>query len=82
MSKTPATDWYQDDHEDYDDDPGECFECGGEGVVWDCFDGFCENAEDGCEDCTRTCPECARRKRDRQREEQVQAGIAKDVEHG
>lgn len=45
------------DYEDYDDDPGECWNCGGEGFVWDCFDGFCVNAEDGCEDCTRPCPE-------------------------
>lgn len=51
------------DIEDYDDDPGDCFECGGEGFVSDCFDGLCMNAEDGCEDCTRECPECRRRKR-------------------
>lgn len=42
-----------------DDD---CYLCGGEGFVWDCFDGFCENAEEGCDDCTRACPECAREK--------------------
>lgn len=36
----------------------ECWHCGGEGFVHDCFDGFCEAAEEGCEDCSRTCPEC------------------------
>lgn len=54
MSNTPATDWYQDD-----EDPGACFMCGGEGFVSDCFDGFCEAAEDGCEDCTTACPNCS-----------------------
>lgn len=53
------------DYEDYDDDPGDCIECGGEGFVWDCFDGFCVDAESGCDDCTRPCPECARNKRER-----------------
>ena len=62
MSKTPATDHYQDRHDEheYDDDPGDCWHCGGEGFIADCFDGFCEAAEYGCEDCTRPCPECAR----------------------
>lgn len=50
------------EYEDYDDDPGDCFECGGEGFVFDCFDGFCVDAESGCDDCTRPCPECRRRK--------------------
>ena len=64
MSKTPATDHYQDRHDEheYDDDPGDCWHCGGEGFIADCFDGFCEAAEYGCEDCTRSCPECARPK--------------------
>ena len=39
-----------------DDD---CWHCGGEGYTHDCFDGFCEMAEEGCEDCSRRCPECA-----------------------
>jgi hypothetical protein len=37
----------------------ECWYCGGEGYTHDCFDGFCESAEEGCEDCSRPCPECA-----------------------
>lgn len=45
------------------EDDGDCFECGGEGYVSDCFDGLCVNAEDGCDECTRPCPECRRRKR-------------------
>lgn len=53
------------EYEDYDDDPGVCHECGGEGYVWDCFDGLCVNAEDGCMACTRRCPECVRAKRER-----------------
>lgn len=47
---------------EYDEDPGDCWNCGGEGYIADCFDGFCEEAEYGCEDCTRPCPECARPK--------------------
>jgi hypothetical protein len=36
----------------------ECWHCGGEGYTHDCVDGFCEDAEIGCEDCSRPCPEC------------------------
>jgi hypothetical protein len=36
----------------------ECWHCGGDGYIHDCFDGFCECADYGCEDCTRRCPEC------------------------
>jgi hypothetical protein len=48
---------------DEPDDPWDCYQCGGEGFVWSCVDGFCVDAEEGCDDCTRPCPECARRKR-------------------
>jgi hypothetical protein len=37
----------------------ECPCCGGEGFIFDCFDGFCADADMGCDDCTRPCPECA-----------------------
>lgn len=47
---------------DDDADTGECWNCGGEGFIADCFDGFCEDAESGCDDCTRPCPECRPRK--------------------
>jgi len=36
----------------------DCWNCGGDGYVHDCIDGFCECAEYGCEDCTSLCPEC------------------------
>lgn len=39
----------------------ECSHCGGEGFIFECFDGFCEDADVGCDDCTRPCPECSRR---------------------
>lgn len=49
----------------YDDvhlrlNPGDedCWNCGGEGVVFDCIDGCCEDSEVGCDDCTHECPEC------------------------
>lgn len=43
---------------DYEDD--ECPVCGGEGFVFDCFDGCCLDADIGCDDCTRTC-DCQKR---------------------
>ncbi len=46
---------------DDDFDDGACQRCGGEGFVFECFDGYCEDAEVGCDDCTRPCPECRRR---------------------
>lgn len=36
----------------------ECPHCGGEGYTYDCIDGCCENADEGCEDCARKCVEC------------------------
>lgn len=49
-----------DDHNEYDDDCN-CPWCGGEGFVFDCFDGCCEDCDVGCDDCTRDCPECTQR---------------------
>lgn len=43
-------------------DGDECPDCGGEGYIFDCFDGLCFDAESGCDDCMRRCPECARYK--------------------
>lgn len=40
-------------------DDDDCWNCGGEGYVYDCFDGLCLNAEDGCADCMRRCDVCA-----------------------
>ena len=36
----------------------DCYECGGEGYIADCFDGFCVSAEEGCDDCIRKCGVC------------------------
>ncbi len=36
----------------------DCFNCGGEGETHDCLDGHCEDAESGCDMCTRKCFEC------------------------
>lgn len=44
---------FDDDYDDF-----ECWNCDGEGYVWDCIDGFCVNAEDGCKLCTRRCEVC------------------------
>lgn len=43
---------------DFPDDDDTCGNCGGEGYVYDCFDGFCEDAEYGCDDCARRCDWC------------------------
>lgn len=63
MDMTPSdpNDPYPDDH-DYDD--GDCWNCGGEGFVYSCFDGFCLNAEEGCDDCARPCEVCNRKNRE------------------
>ena len=62
MSKTPATDHYQDcaDEHEYDNeyDAG-CSSCDGSGWVFDCFDGFCADADVGCVCCERACSECS-----------------------
>ncbi len=49
---------HPDDHNEYENDGCPC--CGGEGFIFDCFDGFCLDADIGCDDCTRRCPECNR----------------------
>lgn len=45
----------------HDDYPNECQRCGGEGYVFECFDGFCKECDVGCDDCTRACPDCTKR---------------------
>ena len=49
--------------EDFDDDlggqPDDCPNCGGEGVIYDCFDGMCVDAESGCDLCERECDWCS-----------------------
>ena len=44
--------------DDFDDDD-ECWNCGGEGYVYDCFTEYaCINPEDGCDLCMRRCDVC------------------------
>ena len=45
---------------EFDDygDHVECWNCGGEGALADCFDGMCVDAEEGCDDCMRRCDVC------------------------
>jgi hypothetical protein len=44
----------------------ECWYCGGEGEIADCFEEFaCIDPESGCSDCRRPCPECRLYARDR-----------------
>jgi hypothetical protein len=39
-------------------DDQECPNCGGEGVLYECLDGFCVDDESGCEDCAYKCDWC------------------------
>ena len=42
-----------------DDDYADCWDCGGDGYVSSCHSEYaCINAEDGCDECTRTCSTC------------------------
>ena len=68
MDRTP-----QDPNDPYTEAPvflnddgteGECWQCGGEGYLYDCFDGMCEYADDGCEDCAKRCDSCKPRNAD------------------
>lgn len=55
----------------------ECWNCGGQGETYDCFDGCCEDAESGCAGCARPCIECRLFERDRLkaiREEVIKSG--------
>lgn len=58
----------------------DCPHCGGDGYVFDCVDGFCADAEVGCEMCTQPCVECARLKLGRERAIRVSILRALDVE--
>lgn len=37
----------------------DCWQCGGEGFTFECFDGQCLDAEIGCDDCTVACDICS-----------------------
>lgn len=52
--EAPATDTYQDP-----DDMDCCPNCGGDGVVYDCFEEYaCVDPEGGCDLCARRCDWC------------------------
>jgi len=65
MSRTPATDWYQDDRPELwdDGDTDECFMCGGDGVVswFDHPELHGDDCAEGLEDHLVECPKCAKR---------------------
>lgn len=54
MVATENLDPYADDF----DDDGECWNCNGEGLVYSRIDGFCDDAESGCDLCGRRCDVC------------------------
>lgn len=37
----------------------ECWNCSGDGELYDCLDGCCEDSESGCPDCAYACDICA-----------------------
>jgi hypothetical protein len=50
---------------EYDDDfdNGDCWQCGGEGFVSNCFTEYaCMYPDEGCEECMRRCDLCNRKK--------------------
>jgi hypothetical protein len=51
---------YHEEHEYADDEPeDECWNCGGEGVIYSCFEEYaCIDPEGGCDLCSRRCDVC------------------------
>lgn len=64
-----------DPHEHGDD---ECPNCGGDGFVFDCFDGCCADADVGCDDCTRPCS-CQKRQALADLQEVLREALAKSA---
>jgi hypothetical protein len=60
----------------------DCPFCGGEGATFDCVDGFCLNAESGCDGCAQPCAECRRHEINIRRAVRVEVLRALDVELG
>ena len=48
-------------------DGDDCPECNGDGGTYDCIDGMCADAEDGCPDCYTPCTECCIFEQDKRR---------------
>jgi hypothetical protein len=43
----------------FEEEDAECWDCGGEGVVYDCFEEWaCVDPESGCDECMRRCDVC------------------------
>lgn len=60
MSETlkPSEVMTEDDFID-DEDDSECWNCGGEGVIYSCFEEYaCLDPEEGCHLCARRCEVC------------------------
>lgn len=57
-------------------DDDECPICGGEGFTFDCFDGCCEDADVGCDDCTRPC-QCQKRQAPPELQDVLRDALAK-----
>ena len=78
MSKTPATDWYQDRPDLWDDDGPDdaCQTCGGDGVVgwFDHPELHGDDCAEGLEDHLVECPECMNRSQAAHRPAQEQSG--------
>ena len=83
MSKTPATDWYQDDRPELwdDEERPECEVCGDEGVVgwFDHPEYHGDDCAEGLEDHLIECPECVAR---RARQSRATAGDSGDPQEG
>lgn len=47
------------DEDDFADDEPDCWNCGGEGVIYSCFEEYaCIDPESGCDLCERRCEVC------------------------
>jgi len=58
----PQDDCSETQYGDFDDD--DCYECGGEGYVYDCVSDYaCIDPEGGCDLCMRRCPICNPRRK-------------------
>ena len=70
--------------DDYDDDWDNeaCWNCGGEGYVYDCFEEYaCIDPESGCDLCMRRCDVCRPRKPNPELQAVLGEALAKAQEH-
>lgn len=71
---------YDDARRELNPDDEECPTCSGDGFIFDCFDGFCVDAEIGCEECTSVCPDCRSYKRALKRRVRVEILRSMNIE--